>query len=143
MGLHFGCHVTERGVTQWPTNKKFAKSWGSMLPKRSAQLDDLGSKFSAFGSQLATTVNRLEYFNTNAGKTVAALKQMADSAGATAGGFPGNGQHPAASVPAGGGANAAGMLAHRWPWRTLRQLPQLPRRRPRPLPSLAIGHKLP
>jgi TP901 family phage tail tape measure protein len=49
-------------------------------------LDELGrldQAFVGFGNQLTTTVNRLNYFNDNAGKTVAALKQITKEAEST------------------------------------------------------------
>lgn len=46
-------------------------------------MDKLDQAFSTFGNQLTATVGRLNYFNDNAGKTVAALKQIAREAEST------------------------------------------------------------
>jgi len=73
------------------------------------ELDRLDKAFAGFGSQLATTVNRISYFNDNAGKVVAALKQMAAEANATLSSFANLASITPAGPAAGGGASGAFM----------------------------------
>jgi TP901 family phage tail tape measure protein len=47
------------------------------------ELAKLNQGFATFGNQLTATVNRLNYFNDNAGKTVSALKRIAKEAEST------------------------------------------------------------
>ena len=73
------------------------------------ELAKLDTAFGSFGSQLAATVIRIGYFNSNAGKVVAALKQMSSQADLTAASFAKLGGLTPAAGGTSGGAMAGQM----------------------------------
>ena len=76
------------------------------------ELARLNTAFTTFGNQLTTTVNRLNYFNENAGKTVAAIKQMASQADLTLASLAKLSSAPATVTPAvGAGGLSSGAAA--------------------------------